>query len=238
MKKNLTCARAWRVGALLLAIVSVLSVCSCSRVPSLTPNAQGGYVNEKTDVVYYPAPDCYEAKYYLVEEAVAINDGVQFYAVEGVEAEKWLYSPDFGILLYAEGEMLPTIDELQPTQISVKVDDGGIMKTVSDISDATKITEILDAYKNGETLEYPGKKANYKFDLKIYSEQYSWIVYNLMFVQYAEDLTVNVKGEDGEVTLVNYGKNFIYNRAEDRFVAIGDELQQYIDEYYRNADAE
>ena len=238
MNMNFRIEKIVRYSAILLAFVAVMSFSACSRIPNLTPNEKGGYVNGKTNVVYYPAPDCYEAKYYITEEAVALNDGVEFFAVDGVEDEKWLYSPDFGILLYAEGEKLPTLAELQSNLLSIRLDDGGISKTVSDVEDSAKISEILKAYENGETLEYPGKRANYKFDLKFYSEQYPWIVYTLMFVQYGEDLVLNVKGEDGEIKQINYGKNFIYNRAEDRFVVIGDELQKYIDDYYHNPDAE
>ena len=227
-----------RILAAALVAVTLLSLTACGGVPSLTPNEKGGYVNAKTDVVYYPAPDCYEARSYNAEEPVALNDGVHFYAVDGTENDTWLYSPDFGILLYAEGQTLPTLGALEPTLMKVILDDGGISKTLYEVESEDKIDAILDAYEEGASIEYPGKRANYKFYLKLYSDKTPWIVYNLMFVQYAEDLTVTVKDADGEISEVNYGKNFLYNRAEDRFVPIGDELQEYIDDYYHNADAE
>ncbi|MBO5270941.1 MAG: hypothetical protein J6B77_09150 [Clostridia bacterium] len=229
----------FRILAAVLVFVFLLSAVSCSdKLGELTPDEKGGYVNSKNGDVYYPAPACYEVVSYVSEEAVAINDGFNFYAVEGTTDNAWLYNPDFGMLLYKEGETLPAISDFLPSAMDICLEGDVVNQTIFEIPNSEKINAVLSAYENGETTSYPGKQANYKFYLKFYSAEYSFLVYNLMFVQYGEDLVASKKNESGEVVQVNYGKNFLYNRYEDRFVAIGDEMQEYIDEYYRSPDAE
>ena len=216
----------------------LLSFAACAKVGVLTADENGGYINDKNGVRYYAAPGSYDVKGYLSEGPVALNDGINFYQVDGTSGEKWLYSPDFGILLYAESETLPTLEDLSPNKMDICLDDGEKMITALEVENVSNISAILEAYNNGETLLYSGKKSNYKFYLKLTSAEYPWLIYNLEFMQYAEDLIVYSKDENGEVTEKNYGKNFIYNRHEKRFVAIGDEMQEYIDAYYHNTDAE
>lgn len=228
-----------RLSVLLVAALLTVSFTACSSVGTLVPgDSEGKYVNEKTGKVYLIAPDCYTVTSYRSDEAVALNDGVSFYAVDGTENDSWLYSPDFGILLYAEGETLPTLSELAPTMMDVRLEDDGIMKTAFEVGSADKISAVLGAYESGNELRYMGERANYTFYLEFTSEGYPWLVYNLVFMQFAEEYLTYGKDENGEDTVIENGKNFLYNRTEDRFVAIGDELQEYIDGYYHNADAE
>ena len=67
-----------RGAALIFAVILMASFVACKKIPTLTPDVSGGYVNDKTGVIYYDAPGSYSAKTYLSEEAVAINDGINF----------------------------------------------------------------------------------------------------------------------------------------------------------------
>lgn len=228
-----------RVSALLLIAAMALSFFACSdKIGVLTADQNGGYVNSKNNIRYFAAPGSYSVTSYISDEAIALNDGINFYQVDSTLGEKWLYSPDFGILLYAEGETLPTFEEMSVSKMELCIDDGEKMISAFEVENASKIEAVMDAYHDGEEVSYSGKKANYKFYLKFTSSEYPWLVYNLEYMQYAEDMIVYVKDESGEVVEKNVGKNFLYNRDEKRFVKIGDELQSYIDEYYHNSDAE
>lgn len=228
-----------RIFALLFAAFMLMSVASCSeKVGVLASDGDGGYKDSKTEISYRGAPSCYEAKGYLSEEIIAENDGVAFYALDGAPSTEWLWSPDFGMLLYSRNVTLPTLAELAPSEMYVCLEEDAKMKTAFEVFDQAKIDAILAAYENGEEVDYRGTKANYSFHLRFSSEEYPWLLYNLLYVQYAEDYIVYGLDENGMEIATNYGKDFIYNRSEKRFVAIGDELQEYIDEYYRNTDTD
>lgn len=223
-----------RIFAAVLTALLLLSAVSCAKIPVLTVNDDGLYENNRTDLCYIEAPGCYEARSYLSDTVVAQSDGVDFFAVEGVDGESWLWSPDFGILMYEENEKLPTLDELASSGMYVYVNENDSMRAIFDEASQSKVDEILDAYENGTEIPYLGAVSSYKFYLKFYSDTCPWILYNILFIQYEEDYIVYTKDEDGNTVETNCGRNFLYNRDEGRFVAIGDELQEYIDEYYHS----
>lgn len=230
-----------RILGLVLSAVAVLSVLSCSeKTPTLSSDGQGGYKDSKTDISYRGAPDCYEAKGYLKDKVIAENDGISFYALEGASSTEWLWSPDFQMLLYARELTLPTLETFKTSGIYVCVEEDLKMKTAYDETDSEKVDEILSAFLDGDEVPYNnGKTARYTFYLKLYSEEYSFLLYNLLYVQYSEDYIVYDVDENGEVVgETNYGKDFLYDRSSDRCVTMGDELQKYIDAYYRNTDGD
>ena len=238
MKKNnmIKC----RVLALALSAIALFSAVSCEKTPTLTSDGQGGYKDSKTAISYRGAPSAFEARGYIKNEVVALNDGIPFYALENAPSNEWLWSPDFQMLLYSRELMLPTINTFGTTGIRVLVEEDGTEKLAYDETQSDKIGEILSAFESGEEAPYDkGKTARYVFYLKLYSEEYSWLFYNLVYMQYAEDYIVYDVDESGEIVdEMNYGKDFLYDRSLDRFVAIGDELQKYIDAYYRNVNAD
>lgn len=231
-RKNLL-ARA--VAGVLLACV-LTSFSACGKTPVLTPTGDGGYENNKSDMQYYMADDCYEPASYIKDKVVAQNDGVDFFAVEGVDGESWLYSPDFGLMLYAKDQKLPTLEEMHCDAVHICLEDETTIEIYKE-ENINLVNAIVEAYLNGTELIYPMKKAAYSFRVKFASSEYPWLRYGVIFLQYAEDYIVETKNENGEIVEVNYGKNFLYNRSEGYFVAIGDEMQKYIDDYYHNENA-
>ncbi len=229
-----------RLLALTLSLIAAIATVSCKKTPTLSSDGEGGYKDSKTEISYRGAPDAFEARGYLKSEVVALNDGIPFYALENAPSTEWLWSPDFQMLLYSRELTLPTVETFGTTGIRVLVEEGGLEKLAFDEQSGSKIEEILSSFESGDEVPYvTGKKTRYVFYLKLYSEQYSWLYYNLMYVQYAEDYIVYETDESGEVVgETNYGRNFLYDRSLDRFVSIGDEMQKYIDAYYRNPEAE
>ena len=231
-RKNLL-ARAV-AGVLLTCVLTSFS--ACGKTPVLTPTGDGGYENNKSDMQYYMADDCYEPASYIKDKVVAQNDGVDFFAVEGVDGESWLYSPDFGLMLYAKDQKLPTLEEMHCDAVHICLEDETTIEIYKE-ENINLVNAIVEAYLNGTELIYPMKKAAYSFRVKFASSEYPWLRYGVIFLQYAEDYIVETKNENGEIVEVNYGKNFLYNRSEGYFVAIGDEMQKYIDDYYHNENA-
>ena len=231
-RKNLL-ARAV-AGVLLTCVLTSFS--ACGKTPVLTPTGDGGYENNKSDMQYYMADDCYEPASYIKDKVVAQNDGVGFFAVEGVDGESWLYSPDFGLMLYAKDQKLPTLEEMHCDAVHICLEDETTIEIYKE-ENINLVNAIVEAYLNGTELIYPMKKAAYSFRVKFASSEYPWLRYGVIFLQYAEDYIVETKNENGEIVEVNYGKNFLYNRSEGYFVAIGDEMQKYIDDYYHNENA-
>ena len=231
-RKNLL-ARAV-AGVLLTCVLTSFS--ACGKTPVLTPTGDGGYENNKSDMQYYMADDCYEPASYIKDKVVAQNDGVDFFAVEGVDGESWLYSPDFGLMLYAKDQKLPTLEEMHCDAVHICLEDETTIEIYKE-ENINLANAIVEAYLNGTELIYPMKKAAYSFRVKFASSEYPWLRYGVIFLQYAEDYIVETKNENGEIVEVNYGKNFLYNRSEGYFVAIGDEMQKYIDDYYHNENA-
>ena len=231
-----------RKNLLVRAVAGVLLTCvltsfsACGKTPVLTPTGDGGYENNKSDMQYYMADDCYEPASYIKDKVVAQNDGVDFFAVEGVGGESWLYSPDFGLMLYAKDQKLPTLEEMHCDAVHICLEDETTIEIYKE-ENINLVNAIVEAYLNGTELIYPMKKAAYSFRVKFASSEYPWLRYGVIFLQYAEDYIVETKNENGEIVEVNYGKNFLYNRSAGYFVAIGDEMQKYIDDYYHNENA-
>ena len=231
-----------RKNLLVRAVAGVLLTCvltsfsACGKTPVLTPTGDGGYENNKSDMQYYMADDCYEPASYIKDKVVAQNDGVDFFAVEGVDGESWLYSPDFGLMLYAKDQKLPTLEEMHCDAVHICLEDETTIEIYKE-ENINLVNAIVEAYLNGTELIYPMKKAAYSFRVKFASSEYPWLRYGVIFLQYAEDYIVETKNENGEIVEVNYGKNFLYNRSAGYFVAIGDEMQKYIDDYYHNENA-
>ena len=221
-------------GVLLTCVLTSFS--ACGKTPVLTPTGDGGYENDKSNMQYFMADDCYEPASYIKDKVVAQNDGVDFFAVEGVKEESWLYSPDFGLMLYAKDQKLPTLEEMHCDAVHICLEDETTIEIYKE-ENINLVNAIVDAYLNGTELIYPMKKASYSFRVKFASSEYPWLRYGVIFLQYAEDYIVETKNENGEIVEVNYGKNFLYNRSEGYFVAIGDEMQKYIDDYYHNENA-
>ena len=242
MFKKRTLVNQGRRIQLVRAVAGVLLTCvltsfsACGKTPVLTPTVDGGYENDKSNMQYFMADDCYEPASYIKDKVVAQNDGVDFFAVEGVKEESWLYSPDFGLMLYAKDQKLPTLEEMHCDAVHICLEDETTIEIYKE-ENINLVNAIVDAYLNGTELIYPMKKASYSFRVKFASSEYPWLRYGVIFLQYAEDYIVETKNENGEIVEVNYGKNFLYNRSEGYFVAIGDEMQKYIDDYYHNENA-
>ncbi len=208
--------------AALLCICSVL-LSSCAKGYRFGADEQGRTVNKKTGTAYNVAPACYQP-IAVTEELYGSGDENTYYALAGVDPAQWLYG-ELGVLLYADGVTLPTLEQMNIGEIEMKEND----ITLSDrIMDASVIGEIISQYTSGENLTYLGGQAAVNIVLRLLDRERG-ICYEINYLVYEpEDETENGVGGEQGVT-----KNaFFYCRSEKRFVAVSESLRAYMESYH------
>ena len=207
MKRNIT----FKILAAILAVLTLL-LCSCGKKYDFSSDENGDLVNEKNGVTYKIAPFCFEA-IEVSEEIFAEQGEVQFYAIVGADTSKWLCD-SFGSVYYASDIQLPTLQDLGVDYVDVTEDD----IVVNTVSDAALISELKLICANGKDAKYPGKEGLAPVvNLRLrFSDRDIGICYVAAYLEYANDYIYTL--ENG--SQVNYGKKFIYDRANDLCIAV------------------
>ncbi len=212
MKKLITLA--------LAAVLCALSLASCG--PTIKTGEQGLY-DKKNDISYIHAPTAYEAavrgkKYGKLK----INDQVSLdlFIIPGLEPTEVLTTEDNNIV-YASTYALPSLLEMAPSAVHVCVEGKETAHTLFSITDVADIASLIDAYTKGQPVDYPGTVPMRSYRVRFESRQYIGFYYTLTYMEYASDLT------DGDRVL---GRCFLYDRFEERFVPVGDEIRKVLDE--------
>ena len=213
-------------GARILCIVCAACIlltllCSCSKGNKF--EADGAvYKDKKTDVSYEAAPACYEP-ISVGSEVYGESENVSFYEIEGQNPLNWICE-EGGTVFYADGVELPSLDEMEISYINICVETNTTV-TRTKVQSAEDISDIVSAYVSADSIYYRGNTPALTYKIR-FADSSNGVFYSVVFVRYAEDYTV--KETDG--TEKNYGKDFLYNRFEDRFVQAPDALVKYINE--------
>lgn len=219
MKKNVK-----RYVAGILAFLLILCMAGCSGKNKLKMNSDGNYVDKKTNVAYAIAPASYEP---IVTESEAygkIGDS-DVYGIVGIDTSRLLCTGD-GTVFYAEDTALPTLDGMKISYVSLVSSEE---LTLVNIADADTLSALVNVYCTGNEIRkplYSEDSLAVNWRLKFADEEWG-LFYALNYIELKEDYTVS--GSDG--TTVNYGKAFIFNRFENKCVAVGDLLASYVAEY-------
>lgn len=208
-----------------LAVVCAVMLASagCSSENKFGVNAEGQYVDKKTDIAYIDAPACYEP-IEIGDELYGKIGSAEIYEIVGAAPEKWLCEST-GTVFYASDAVLPTLDEMELSYAAVTVDATELFK----ITDGDMISALVSSYCEGEAIRKPNytdTMLNINWRLK-FADTSVGIYYVLNYIELNEDYIVT--GDGGEQ--INYGRKFIFNRFEDKCVAVGDVLSEYVDEY-------
>lgn len=168
------------------------------------------YTDKKTGVVYTDAPSYYEVvepgeKY--AKWASTKKHNVIFYTIDGADPELYLCE-DGGTVFYSDKAKLPTLGEMQINEVYVCVRMENDF-TFASITDAKKIGELINLWETGESIEYPGTTPEESYTVRFVSENYPWLNYSLVYVEYT----------DGA---------YLYCRETGRCVGEGDILRSYI----------
>lgn len=235
--------RRWICAALLVCAI-LLSSCSGGAVKLKFDN--GAFRNDREGMAFHYAPICYRAASAKKKDgAVAIlqsgSDDVMLYAIEDMDAQKWLTDENF-MLYYGEGETLPTLAQLKPTLITNSQAGFGI--TV--IDDPTEIADLLETYEKGTSV--PSQKIipmkDERYEMVFSSNTYPGILYLLECWRFSEEVIVySTLDENGQIPTDLYpgiraeivngtaafylGKTLLYDRHADVCYPLGSAYDAY-----------
>ena len=242
MKRSRFSVRA--IAFLLLCLVLFTACASKGAVTLKYEN--GAYRNAEKGMAFLCAPICYRASSARVSEgAVAVlvsdyADNKYLYAIDNADSAKWLSTEDF-TLYCAEGILLPSLAQMQPTLITNAQAGFG----VSVINDELIIADIVETYEKGTTV--PRAKiippVDERYEMVFSSDIYKGVLYVLECWRFTEDVKVYAKlTADGSVpdyypgiqaeivngeAVFNLGKTLIYDRAADTCYPIGSSYNDY-----------
>ena len=245
----------WRALVLALALCALLSSCSKTRVIKY----EGGIYNDsKSDVSYVMVEACYTpvATGEKYAEIQLKHETIELFRVTGLDPKKWLASDD-GILYKAEGVATPTLEEMEINRIDFCVVTSIIVQRFS-VSDAEAINDLIEACGKTERILFHLNRAEKNnFKLMLASKANPELFYTVNYVEYTEDVHVytELDGEDDTDSIVfyegmtyeiyseedadgnlrwyadcNYGKNFIYNVYDRKYVPVFDLFDGFIEE--------
>ena len=196
----------------LAAILLLLSLASCK--VNLQSGANGLY-DKQHDISYCHASPVYEAISLLKEYGkltVTDTESYTLYTIPGMDPTEMLATEDFNIV-YADTLDMPTLMEMAPTVLRVCNDSMEIKR----MENAVTVAALVTSYTEGESIAYPGITPLRSYKARFESVNYPGFYYTLTYVEYMNDLVV----EDQ-----NYGKYFLYNAYDQRFVPVSDAIHK------------
>lgn len=177
--------------SLALAAIMVLSL-SLSSCGAKLVYKDGAYYCAKNGVRYQSV----DLRYFSVtvgEKYAVIKDmdKLELYEMKGVSPERWLTTKD-GDLFCAEGEKIPTLAEMGVDTITICAVGDAAALALADIKNKENVSYILDSYLNGMELSYPDTyELSESLMLRFWAEEYSWLYYNLSYVEFITDVLVS-----------------------------------------------
>lgn len=200
---------------LLLGLTSVLVALSLSSCKVTLQSGSNGLYDKANDISYNHASTVYEA-IALVKEygklTVTDTESYVLYTIPGMDPTEMLATEDCNIV-YASDYDMPTLMEMMPTLLHICTDSHEIKR----LEDAVAVASLVHDYAEGESIAYPGITPLRSYKARFESVNYPGFFYTLTYVEYADDLTVDEK---------SYGKYFLYNAFDQRFVPVGDEIHK------------
>lgn len=194
-----------------LAVLLTLSGCNIGLVRIEHDIKTPLYTDAASGISYTYAPSCYEAVRVGDKYAKWKNESttVLFYDMEGADPTLWL-TEEGKTVFYSQDVELPSPEEMGISEILVCAEDEYAVALVS-ISDAQHMSEIISTWQNGEAVEYTAATPVRNYRVKMVSELYPWMYFNLIYVEYSD------------------GTSYLYCRDLDRCVAAGDLIKGYLD---------
>ena len=201
------------IRSLLLALAALLLVLPLASCGVTLKSGENGLYDEKNHISYCHASPVYEA-ISLVKEYGKLNvtgqESYVLHTIPGADPTEMLATEDFNIV-YASDIDMPTLLEMAPTIL--RICNNSI--EVKRFEDAVAIAALANTYETGKSIDYPGLTPIRSYKARFESVLYPGFYYTLTYVEYDTDL----KLDD-----VNYGKYFLYNAYDKRFVPIDDTI--------------
>lgn len=251
------------VRVLLPLLCLCLLLTACGKTVKLDYDAlSGSYHDPKNNVTYLRAEDYYEAvglredlEYARIPSKKM--DDMILYQIEGADPTLMLANQYFE-LFYAKGTALPTLVEMDVTQVYVgSVISGAVMDlTVATITDSDDIDALVAGYQSGvcfpETEKFEDGTIVSEFNLRFASANYPAFYYRLAYHHYAKDVLVyeviesrenfvptyagvEVTIDDsyvdkyGEIyAIYNFGSNILYDQVTGYCYPVGDTIAKHM----------
>lgn len=218
-----------RILIALVALTLALCLVSCSGT-KIKYNGEDGSYTDKKGNVYLRAPSAYEPVSYKTDKTfgklIAGIGEFDLYQIANAEQGDWVTTAD-GDVLYKDGVKLPTLTEFG-TDIIWVCREGESIHAFARIENADEIEVVIEKYLEGESIPQPIRAAEQNLRLRLASDEYPFLYYRLTYLEYADDVIVYTTDAQGNEIETNYGKYFIFNRDDGRFVPIGDVVHKYV----------
>ena len=212
----------------LIALLMALSLCSCGT--KIQYNGEDNSYTDKKGNAYLRASSAYEPVSYKTDKTfgklIAGIGEFDLYQIANAPEGEWVTTAD-GDVLYREGVKLPALGEFETSHIYV-CREGESIHAFANITKAEDVAAILKVYLEGESIPYPSKTAEQNLRLRFASDEYPFLYYRLVYLEYTSDVIVYTTDENGNEVGTNYGKYFIYNRDDGRCVPAGDVVHTYV----------
>ena len=195
------------------ALLCATSMASCGEVN--LESGKNGLYDKKNDISYSHASPVYEAISLIKEYGkltVTDSESYALYTIPGMDPTEMLATEDFNIV-YASDIDMPTLIEMAPTVLRVCRDS----IEVNRMEDAVAVAALVDEYTNGISIAYPGTTPQNSYKARFESVEFPGFYYTLTYVEYAEDLVIESQ---------NYGRFFLYNAFDQRFVPVGSHIHE------------
>jgi len=201
-----------RIFSFVIAALLLLSLCSCSlRLNNLNYDKTANtFTDKSTGITYTDIPFCYEPVM-LGEEYAKWNTGeekVIFYEIPGADPTVWLAEEGMTVFLNTAHD-LPDLSGFKPTGVIIVVEEM-IQVSLAVIEKAEDVEALVEAWENGEAVELPGAEPTLSYSAKFTSEEYPWLYYKLVYVEYAD------------------GARYLYDRESGRCVDAGEVISAYL----------
>lgn len=219
MKLKTTLLRA--IATALLLSLALFALVSCSGGNKFVPEGTL-YKDKKNKVSYVYAPLSFEP-IAIGEEIYAQSEYDTFYTIVGQDPLKWVCE-ESGTVFHAKDIPVPALDEMALSYIDVCAETATATTVKATIENTDDISAIVDGYLSAESLEYLNVPAELVYKIR-FADTSLCLYYSVSFLRYSDDVTETL--DDG--TVVNHGKDFIYNNFEGRFIPAPEALTKHID---------
>lgn len=198
------------VAAIFVSVIIVVSFIASLPHYVKIEEADGKFTDTETKITYLSAPENYEPVSYT-QSAYGKLDRHYVYPITGKSTDEWLMVNFFGMLrvLYNEKISLPSLENFSPDRIQVCKDGASGIVRLADIQNQDEVSHIIDAVLNDKTSEEPNSPGTVVYTMRISSQEYPWLYYNVKYIVY----------DEGE---------FYYDSLTNRFVKADNTVYEYL----------
>lgn len=205
-----------RILPLLCLILTVTALASCG-ITIHEGIGKGDAMDKSGGVAWYHASTCYEAVALEQKQGKLVvgDQNLELYKLPDMDPAHWLATEDMNVL-YAEGVTLPTLRDMEPTALYFYMD-GSAQQKVYEMKNQEQLSAVIEDFCENKSVVYPATTPYKTYRVRFASDLYPGLYYALTYVEYANDYTIDD---------VNYGKYFLYDRFDQKFVPVGEEIHQ------------